>query len=83
MQVEVTREVKEPLRRLDRHYRGRICTVAANAYEVETPVLDAYLVIGAVLVRGERVPRLVSDVRVAAGQRARRTRTGVGTCRCR
>ena len=56
----------ETLRTLDRHYRGRIRTVAANAYEVEKAVLDADLVIGAVLVAGERAPRLVSNDQVAA-----------------
>src|SRR5262249_13075047 len=42
-------------------YRGRIQTVASNAYEVERSVLDADLVIGAVLVTGAKAPKLVSN----------------------
>ena len=37
-------------------YRGHLQTVASNAYEVERAVLDADLVIGAVLVPGAKAP---------------------------
>jgi alanine dehydrogenase len=49
------------LRQADAIYRGHCQTVASNAYEVEKAVLDADLVIGAVLVAGARAPKLVSN----------------------
>ncbi len=49
------------LREIDAHYRGRIETVASNAYEIERAVLEADLVIGAVLVTGAKAPKLVSN----------------------
>ncbi|MBW3638781.1 MAG: alanine dehydrogenase [Actinobacteria bacterium] len=49
------------LREADRIYQGHLQTVASNVYEVERAVLDADLVIGAVLVPGARAPMLVSD----------------------
>ena len=49
------------LRDADRIYQGHLQTVASNVYEVERAVLDADLVIGAVLVPGARAPMLVSD----------------------
>jgi alanine dehydrogenase len=49
------------LRAADRIYRGHLRTVTSNAYEVERAVLDADLVIGAVLVAGAKAPVLVSD----------------------
>ena len=49
------------LRQLDAIYQGRIQTVASNAYEVERAVLDADLVIGAVLVPGAKAPKIVSN----------------------
>ncbi|HET9689694.1 MAG TPA: alanine dehydrogenase [Acidimicrobiales bacterium] len=49
------------LREVDRIYQGHCQTVASNTYEVERAVLDADLVIGAVLVPGARAPRLVSN----------------------
>lgn len=49
------------LREADRIYQGHLQTVASNAYEIERAVLDADLVIGAVLVPGARAPSLVSD----------------------
>jgi alanine dehydrogenase len=53
------------LREADRIYQGHCQTVASNTYEVERAVLDADLVIGAVLVPGARAPKLVSDALVA------------------
>jgi alanine dehydrogenase len=49
------------LREVDRIYQGHMQTVASNAYEIEKAVLDADLVIGAVLVAGAKAPKLVSN----------------------
>jgi alanine dehydrogenase len=49
------------LRQMDAIYQGHCQTVASNAYEVEKAVLDADLVIGAVLVPGAKAPTLVSN----------------------
>ncbi len=53
------------LREADRIYQGHCQTVASNTYEIERAVLDADLVIGAVLVPGAKAPTLVSDALVA------------------
>lgn len=53
------------LRELDALYGGRIRTIASNAFEIETAVLAADLVIGAVLVAGARAPKLVSNETVS------------------
>lgn len=49
------------LRQVDAIYQGHMQTVASNAYEIERAVLDADLVIGAVLVPGAKAPTLVSN----------------------
>ena len=49
------------LRSADAIYQGHCQTVASNAYEIERAVIDADLVIGAVLVPGAKAPELVSD----------------------
>jgi alanine dehydrogenase len=49
------------LRQADAIYQGHCQTVASNSYEVERAVLDADLVIGAVLVAGAKAPMLVSN----------------------
>src|ERR1700733_8367652 len=49
------------LRQADAIYQGHCQTVASNAYEIERAVIDADLVIGAVLVPGAKAPKLVSD----------------------
>jgi alanine dehydrogenase len=51
----------EKLRQADRIYQGHLQTVASNAYEIERAVLDADLVIGAVLVPGAKAPTLISN----------------------
>jgi alanine dehydrogenase len=63
MQAEVLLLDKnvEKLRQADRIYQGHLQTVASNAYEVERAVIDADLVIGAVLVPGAKAPTLVSN----------------------
>jgi alanine dehydrogenase len=54
------------LREVDRIHKGRIQTVASNTYEIERAVVEADLVIGAVLVPGAKAPVLVTDEMVAA-----------------
>jgi alanine dehydrogenase len=49
------------LRQMDAIYQGHCQTVASNAYEIERAVLDADLVIGAVLIPGAKAPKLVSN----------------------
>ena len=49
------------LRSADAIYQGHLQTVASNAYEVERAVIDADLVIGAVLVPGAKAPTLISN----------------------
>jgi alanine dehydrogenase len=49
------------LRGADAIYQGHLQTVASNGYEIERAVLDADLVIGAVLVPGAKAPKLVSN----------------------
>ncbi|GIH94514.1 alanine dehydrogenase [Planobispora siamensis] len=49
------------LRQADVVYKGHCQTVASNSYEVERAVLNADLVIGAVLVPGAKAPKLVSN----------------------
>jgi len=63
MQAEVLLLDKniERLRQADRIYQGHMQTVASNAYEVERAILDADLVIGAVLVPGAKAPTLISN----------------------
>jgi alanine dehydrogenase len=46
---------------MDAIYQGHCQTVASNAYEVERAVLDADLVIGAVLVPGAKAPKIISN----------------------
>jgi alanine dehydrogenase len=53
------------LRQADAIYQGHCQTVASNAYEIERAVIDADLIIGAVLVPGARAPKLISNELVA------------------
>ena len=53
------------LRELDALYAGRVKTIASNALEIETSVLEADLVIGSVLIPGARAPKLVTNALVA------------------
>ncbi|HKE64324.1 MAG TPA: alanine dehydrogenase, partial [Micromonosporaceae bacterium] len=61
MQANVTLLDKSvnKLRQLDAIYQGKLTTVASNAYEIQVAVLEADLVIGAVLVPGAKAPKLV------------------------
>lgn len=49
------------LRQMDAIYQGHMQTVASNTFEVERAVIDADMVIGAVLVPGAKAPKLVSN----------------------
>jgi alanine dehydrogenase len=49
------------LREVDAIYQGHCQTVVSNSFEVEQAVLDADLVIGAVLVPGAKAPKLISN----------------------
>ena len=53
------------LRQVDAIYQGHMQTIASNAYEIEKAVLDADLVIGAVLVHGAKAPKLISNEMVS------------------
>ena len=58
-QVTVFNLDLEQLRRLDQEYQGRIVTLAPNQPWIDRAVEEADLVIGAVLVRGAKAPKLV------------------------
>ncbi|WP_157862269.1 alanine dehydrogenase [Wenjunlia vitaminophila] len=49
------------LREADRIFGTRVTTLASNAYQLEQAVLEADLVIGAVLVPGAKAPKLISN----------------------
>ena len=67
MQAEVLLLDKDisKLRHADAIYQGHCQTVASNAYEVERAIIDADLVIGAVLVPGAKAPTLVTNEQVS------------------
>lgn len=49
------------LREADRIFGTRVQTIASNAFELEKAVLEADLVIGAVLIPGAKAPKLVTN----------------------
>ena len=49
------------LRQVDAIYQGHMQTIVSNSYEIEKAVIDADLVIGAVLIHGAKAPKLVSN----------------------
>lgn len=49
------------LREADRIFGNKVQTIASNAYELEKAVLEADLVIGAVLIPGAKAPKLVTN----------------------
>jgi alanine dehydrogenase len=53
------------LRQVDAIYQGHCQTVASNSYEIERAIMDADMVIGAVLVPGAKAPKLVTNEQVA------------------
>jgi alanine dehydrogenase len=60
-QVQLLDKNINKLRQSDAIYQGHLQTVVSNAYEIERAVLDADMVIGAVLVPGTKAPTLVSN----------------------
>ena len=63
MQAEVLLLVRniDKLRDVDKIYQGHLQTIASNTYEIERAVIDADMVIGAVLVPGAKAPMLISN----------------------
>ncbi len=55
----------DKLRVLDRRWNGRIKTATSNKFELERHVLEADMVIGAVLIPGAKAPRLVTNEMVS------------------
>ncbi|WP_017541111.1 alanine dehydrogenase [Nocardiopsis halophila] len=53
------------LRSADDLYRGRVRTLASNKLELERAVLEADMVVGAVLIPGAKAPKLVTNEMVA------------------
>jgi alanine dehydrogenase len=54
----------DKLRDVDRIHKGRILTLASNRLSIEQTVVQADLVIGAVLVPGARAPEVVTEANV-------------------
>jgi alanine dehydrogenase len=65
-EVQLLDKSLDRLRWVDQIHRGRIMTLASNRGSVERAVVEADLVIGAVLVPGGRAPLLVSEEMVRA-----------------
>ena len=63
--VKVLDRNLERLREVDIHFDGRVQTIASSTLAIEEAVLDADIVIGAVLVVGAKAPKLVSNDLVA------------------
>jgi alanine dehydrogenase len=59
--VEILDTNVDRLRQIDVDFNGRIRTVTSNRYTLEQAVLEADMVIGAVLVPGAKAPKLVSN----------------------
>ncbi len=59
-QVTVLNLDLDRLRDLDAHYQGRVVTMATNQAWIDRAVEEADMVVGAVLVRGAKAPKLVS-----------------------
>ena len=53
------------LRLADAIYQGHCQTITSNAYEIERAIVDADMVIGAVLVPGAKAPTLVTNEQVS------------------
>lgn len=63
MQADVTViDISLPkLRELDSRFKGEVKTRVSTAYEISEQLKDADLVIGSVLIPGEKAPKLVTD----------------------
>jgi alanine dehydrogenase len=53
------------LRQLENRFQGQIQTRPSTSYEIANLVADADLVVGSVLIPGEKAPKLVTDAMVA------------------
>lgn len=53
------------LKELSEIFQGNVETIYSTTHEIEKVVLDADLVIGAVLVRGDKAPKLISNTLVS------------------
>ena len=53
------------LKEIDTWYSGTIKTLMSNDHAIESELLSADLVIGAVLIHGAKAPKLVSNVQVS------------------
>lgn len=53
------------LRELDARFQGQVKTRVSTSYEIANELRDADLVIGSVLIPGEKAPKLVTDAMVA------------------
>ena len=49
------------LQQIDQLFAGEVKTIASSAYEIEKELIEADLVIGAVLVHGAKAPKLVTN----------------------
>lgn len=63
-QVVVIDKDLNRLRRIDSHFKKRVTTVMANPYTITRGVRFADVLIGAVLIKGEKTPHLVSEYMV-------------------
>ena len=59
-EVVIINRSLERLRYLDDIFGGKVKTLASNSYNIEKAVTEADLVIGAVLIKGAKAPRLVT-----------------------
>jgi alanine dehydrogenase len=59
--VEILDTNVDRLRQIDQDFGGRIRTVSSNALSLDQAVVEADLVVGAVLVPGAKAPKLVSN----------------------
>jgi alanine dehydrogenase len=50
---------------IDQMFAGQVKTIASSAYEIEQHLMEADLVVGAVLVPGAKAPKLVTNALVA------------------
>lgn len=59
-EVQIFDNNVDKLRHVDQLFRGHLQTVMSNAWSIEHAVLDADMIIGAVLVAGAKAPTLIS-----------------------
>lgn len=58
----------EALHAADAYFRGAVQTISSSAHAIEEAIVDADVVIGAVLVPGARAPRVITNEMVAGMQ---------------